>query len=913
MSFLALGIDDVPGIISRVVRFLESLLCQLFYPLIAQLYEVFRKMGLLFYNDDFSAIYRKISLVLGIYMVFRISFWLIELLVNPDKINDKEKNPSKIITRTILVVIMLAITPSIFKYAFRIQYEIVDKAVIEKVIVLDGTNTGDNVGRYLAANLFDNFYYINGETEKEINDNIKKCMNGDKEYNKSYTNILLTSGDLYMSSECLNSTYKGNNPDTGIKEKTYVLHFDGFYASLVGGIVVWLLLMYCISVGTRYVQLIFLQVIAPIPIMCYVSPSKDNMFDKWVKQCVVTYLDLFIRVAIISFTMMLCQVVFSSDMLNIPNFSGSWIIKIFLVLGLLTFAKKAPDLIQELLPKSVTKASGDFGLSWKKRTDAMLGGKYIYAAPKKAVGFGIASLDTLRRTGVRAYNAYKYNKREDDKLEKYRQRRIADYKKALDVVNNNSELDPAKKRAGIQAIQSKIAMLEKAETSKSARAKLRKGLINENKGIANALENPVRTLTAEERAKAMTKYTQNVESGTGHRNQASTFATSLGGGMLNAANSALHNSKVRDIISKAAQSTTKSIDAEQKWYANNDYTTKNVMQRIVSEVQRKYGIETKGQAIQYSIDALNADIKFEEEQLSKVKESQKAYSSVIGEIDNMEKKGEGDRDKAKTITYYDGSKETLKSDVQSLQNAHSQVSEYYKKLSVDESTKSIADSPNQEKYLRNFVHTVCEKTGCEEDELLMAVKLKKKDANGNCVELTPEEKENMNLSDVYNSVLTKTSEAINKDNAERGKLLSAAAVGTYLIKKNDPNYDGGYYSGDIKNYWDSLVRTIHAPENSKRFNQPIIYDNDETTVFDLVNKAEKLFSVPSDMTKKNISDLKKIISAIKDEVKEIGGNENQAVASAERKINEMKHEVAAFQQYSKNADAINNDKFNSGK
>lgn len=394
MNFLALGIDDVPGIISRVVRFLESLLCQLFYPLIAQLYEVFRKMGLLFYNDDFSTIYKKISLVLGIYMVFRISFWLIELLVNPDKISDKEKNPSKIITRTILVVVMLAITPMIFKYAFRIQYEIVDKAVIEKVIVLNGTNTGDNVGRYLAANLFDNFYYINGETGQERTDNIKKCMNGDKEYNKSYTNLLLTTGDLYMSSECLNSTYKGNNPDTGIKEKTYVLHFDGFYAALVGGIVVWLLLMYCISVGTRYVQLIFLQVIAPIPIMCYVSPSKDNMFDKWVKQCVVTYLDLFIRVAIISFSMMLCQVVFSSNMLNVPNFSGSWIIKIFLVLGLLTFAKKAPDLIQELLPKSVTKASGDFGLSWKKRKDAMLGGKQIFGAASavaKGVPIGLAT------------------------------------------------------------------------------------------------------------------------------------------------------------------------------------------------------------------------------------------------------------------------------------------------------------------------------------------------------------------------------------------------------------------------------------------------------------------------------------------------------------------------------------------
>lgn len=387
MYFL-LGVNDVPSIINRAIRALCALLCELFYPLIAIFYEVFRKMGLLFYNDTFDSIYKRISLVLGIYMVFRISFWLIELLVNPDKVTDKEKNPSKIITRTLIVVVMLAITPSIFKYSFRLQYEIIDNHVIEKLIVFNDSNVSDNMGRYLSANLFDNFYDLNSSETNE------KCINADKNDEKSYTNILLTSGELNISSQCLTATTKEYNPTYGDNEKTYVLSFNGFCAALVGGVVAWMLLMYCISVGTRYVQLIFLQVIAPIPIMCYVSPSKDNMFEKWIKQCLVTYIDLFIRVAIISFAIMLCQVVFSSELLNIPDFSGSWIIEIFIVLGLLTFAKKAPDLIQELLPKGVTKASGDFGLSWKKRKDAMLGGKQIFGAASavaKGVPIGLAT------------------------------------------------------------------------------------------------------------------------------------------------------------------------------------------------------------------------------------------------------------------------------------------------------------------------------------------------------------------------------------------------------------------------------------------------------------------------------------------------------------------------------------------
>lgn len=388
MNFLALTINDVPNIISRAFRALFALICQLAYPLIGQLYNVFYEMGLLFYNDTFQDIYKRISLVLGVFMVFRITFWLIETMINPDKINDKEKSPSKIIIRVVVSIVMLAITPTIFKYAFRLQYEIIDSHSIEKLIVPNSSNLTDNLGRELSGDLFSNFFNLRNP-DSPSND-CAFIYDSDK----GYVGQLKNKGKLNLSTGCLNSVVDEFSDEENKNIKVYELQFDGLYAALAGCAVCWLLLMYCISVGARYVQLIFLQVIAPIPIMCYVSPSKDNMFDKWVKQCSVTYLDLFIRVAIISFTFLLCQVVFNADMLNIPNFNGSWIVKIALVLGLLTFAKKAPDLIQELLPKSVTKASGDFGLSWKKRKDAMLGSKQIFGAASavsKGVPIGLAT------------------------------------------------------------------------------------------------------------------------------------------------------------------------------------------------------------------------------------------------------------------------------------------------------------------------------------------------------------------------------------------------------------------------------------------------------------------------------------------------------------------------------------------
>lgn len=377
----------VVKIIQNALRGLYANLCQLIYPLIGTFYQVFTEMGKLLYNNSFTKIYNKISTIIGIFMVFRVIFWLIELLVNPDTISDKEKSPTKIIQKVLLVVVLLATTPRIFKIAFDVQYEIINNSVIEELIALPNDNGevevfgSEATGRRMAAKLFSNFYYYN-ESGQNDNDNCRMFTGEDGLIN---SDILNYNSLEKLGYKCLTSRYD----DVGEVEGEYKIYFNGLFAVGIGAFVFWMILMYCISVGTRYVQLIFLQVIAPIPIMCYLTPKKDNMFSKWVKQCTTTYLDLFIRVSIISFILLLINQLFDQPGLftNVADGKyGGWI-TLFLVLGLLTFAKKAPDLIQELLPKSVTKASGDFGLSLKKRTDAMLGGKLMYNATKRAPGF----------------------------------------------------------------------------------------------------------------------------------------------------------------------------------------------------------------------------------------------------------------------------------------------------------------------------------------------------------------------------------------------------------------------------------------------------------------------------------------------------------------------------------------------
>ena len=392
----AWSLIDVGDIISNALRTLFAFLCELIYTGIATLYDLFVELGKLAYAAPLTKIYNKVSLIIGIFMVFRITFLLIESLVNPDNLNSKEKNPGKIIPKVLISVVLLATTPAIFEYAFNFQSKILESQIIEKIISIDKVYDAKSTGSVLSAQLFTNFYtptYVVSATDGQsyIPEPDHKCMQFTGDEGGVIFDELRKYGNLTsLNNQCLLERY--DNDDDNIDGK-YVLNFNGLFATAVGFFVLWMILMYCLSLGVRYVQLIYLQIIAPIPIMCNLAPGKDNMLSKWFSQCTTTYLDLFIRSAIINFVMLLSNVILNNDYGILTSLQhDNWMIEVFLILGLLTFAKKVPDLIMELLPKSATKASGDFGFNLKKRADNMLGGKFMYSTLKRAPGYTAGGL-----------------------------------------------------------------------------------------------------------------------------------------------------------------------------------------------------------------------------------------------------------------------------------------------------------------------------------------------------------------------------------------------------------------------------------------------------------------------------------------------------------------------------------------
>ena len=390
------------------LRIIMALLCSFIYKLIASLFELFINISKveLLSSKEITPIYQRVTMVLTIVMVFYVTFELVKYIIQPDAMKDKEKGASKVVIRMILVVVLIAFVPTAFSYAYKIQNAIIEREVLSKVILGKSNTSSTTFGRNFSADMFSLFYKF----DKKYWDESKECDDIDCEkLVDGNLNTLRATGKLE------NLTYGLNETDTktenGVSQDIALIRFDGLFAVLVGGFLVYILVLYCIDLGVRVAQITFLQIIAPIPIIGYLQPKKDNMFNKWVKQCLTTYLDLFIRLAIIYFILLVCKIIADAynngTLIQGIDDDASTFVYIAVIMGLLLFAQKAPKMLQELFPK-MGAASGNFGLKGSERV-APLAARAIGAGTGFARGF-------IRGQIAKTQNARKRNKDLKEKL-----------------------------------------------------------------------------------------------------------------------------------------------------------------------------------------------------------------------------------------------------------------------------------------------------------------------------------------------------------------------------------------------------------------------------------------------------------------------------------------------------------------
>lgn len=394
--------SDVAFSIKQALRTFSCTVAAVIYNFIVDLYNVFMYTARaeILESSFIQGIYNKVGMILGIFMVFKLSFSLIQSLVDPSKFTDEKKGFGGIIKRSVISIVLLGITPSIFNMAFDLQNLVVGSAnntdnIIYKLIVGKApSKDAESFGHVIASELYFGFYTENEPLKLNQGLEVTYPDSGgvqlevhDYEYLK--TQILEDHMSFSDTVDYISITNAGQ----------YVIKWDGLFAIGFGLFMVYILITYCISVATRVIQLAYLQLIAPVPILSYIS-DPEGSFKNWTKQCMTTYLDLFIRLAIIYFIITVStqilqafsevgSVFYESTGLEAGSGTAKWVSR-FLIIGLLMFGKRVPELLKDLFPNfGGGAASIGFGLKNPKKMLEDIPGMGI---AKGAATFGLGTV-----------------------------------------------------------------------------------------------------------------------------------------------------------------------------------------------------------------------------------------------------------------------------------------------------------------------------------------------------------------------------------------------------------------------------------------------------------------------------------------------------------------------------------------
>ena len=309
------------------------------YEFIIKIYNLFMEIAntTIFSDDIIDIFLGKVYALLGIFMLFKVSFSLLSYIANPDQFVDKNKGLNKIVVTVITSLALIVFTPYIFKQAMDLQRIILKENTIPKLFVTDANITTPlDGGEDMALTTFQAFFTNQDDTRITV-DHMSEIFE-----------------------------YDVNKKDS---DGNYVFRYT-FVISTIAGIVELLLLInFCFDIAIRSVKLGFLRMVAPIPIIARIDPKKGTeTFNKWTKLCINTYLDLFIRLIAVYFAIFIISQVTNNfsivDAVTGQETEVSLLAIVFIIMGALLFAKQLPKLLEDLLG---VKLSGDFTLNPLKK------------------------------------------------------------------------------------------------------------------------------------------------------------------------------------------------------------------------------------------------------------------------------------------------------------------------------------------------------------------------------------------------------------------------------------------------------------------------------------------------------------------------------------------------------------------
>lgn len=454
------------------------------YSLIGNIYELIIYLANLDLVTDNSVLHELVSriyLLLGIFMLFKVAFSMIQYLIDPNSFSDSSKGFGKLVTNTLISIVLLVSVPFIFEKAYEFQGLVLESNAINRLILGDGESyvnlhkiDDDDVENTMATNirqmavdvqftLFSAFYTLNTSDDSS---GIPDCAPDNSEYKNSNVigsaDMVLNEGcfeafaeesaqemksygaqltDFFKTADSSGKTITDNRKfdsfgkllwwKIGGSGSSFTINYTPIISTIVGAYLVFLLLAYAIDIAARAIKLMFLQMIAPIAIVSYIDPKEsisNGKLNNWIKESLSTYVSLFLRLAIIFLAIrlvaMLTSMLFypvdlamdaltgsnnASNKINFyndlePQGTMNMFIYVFLVLGIFSFAKEFPKMIEKIFGIS---GSGNLHLNPLKALGENAGVRGLFGATVGGAASSIASGATALAQGKNPLGAIK--------------------------------------------------------------------------------------------------------------------------------------------------------------------------------------------------------------------------------------------------------------------------------------------------------------------------------------------------------------------------------------------------------------------------------------------------------------------------------------------------------------------------
>ena len=336
--------------VGDILRFVFAFIDSILVWIIKQIYGLFYQLtDIMLYSEDIvQGLGQRIGLILGIFMLFRLAVSLVTYLISPDKLNDSAKGGGKLLTNVIISLVLLATVNIIFIQAYKIQDVIIRSKFIEKIFFgsqAEVSNT--DISYYLYTPLFSPNEEAFNNTCADLWDPTIKIEDDATCDNKLYEILGDDRRAIYRAFNFQDMSIVFRNYHVVTAKSNGVYAFDYMYfAPIAGAACALVLISFSMDLALRAIKLLFLQIIAPIPIISNIDPGKgQDMFKKWYQECIKTYITVFIRVLIIDFAVFLITLLLTKfDSLFISN----PLLNIALIVGALIFAKQVPNLIEDM-------------------------------------------------------------------------------------------------------------------------------------------------------------------------------------------------------------------------------------------------------------------------------------------------------------------------------------------------------------------------------------------------------------------------------------------------------------------------------------------------------------------------------------------------------------------------------------